>query len=155
MDTFGGWRACVAPSSCMTACVWITSWVSKTTLVFPRARRVRDGRCPTLRASTSSGARRGIWSCRLSRRPPALPAAVRAHWSLRAASPVWTFSSSPITIPPESAPSGQILYIPTHDTSTLTGFVGRAFCSDGDKQGAKYLAGKNPRVRSEAPRAWL
>ena len=36
----------------------------------------------------------------------------------------------------------KILYISTHDTSTLTGFVGRAFCSDNDKQGAKYLAGE-------------
>ena len=36
----------------------------------------------------------------------------------------------------------RILYISTHDTSTLTGFVGRAFCSDNDKQGAKYLAGE-------------
>ncbi|MDY2776923.1 MAG: 4-alpha-glucanotransferase [Collinsella sp.] len=34
----------------------------------------------------------------------------------------------------------KILYTSTHDTSTLPGFLGRAFCSDSDEQAAQYLA---------------
>ncbi|WP_195419812.1 4-alpha-glucanotransferase [Collinsella sp. D33t1_170424_A12] len=36
----------------------------------------------------------------------------------------------------------KVLYTSTHDTSTLAGFVGRAFCSDNDDASARYLSGE-------------
>ncbi len=45
----------------------------------------------------------------------------------------------------------KVLYTSTHDTSTLVGFCQRSFCSNGDEQGARYLAGEIMRHALDSP----
>ena len=45
----------------------------------------------------------------------------------------------------------KVLYTSTHDTSTLVGFCQKSFCSNGDEQGARYLAGEIMRHALDSP----
>ena len=45
----------------------------------------------------------------------------------------------------------KVLDTSTHDTSTLVGFCQKSFCSNGDEQGARYLAGEIMRHALDSP----